>query len=82
VKLAFESFKARRQVTTFCQKCKKKIKRVVIVEHSVNSFNRNKDGSRKNSDQVRDDVNMEATLKASSLINEGIICNKCKTVDS
>lgn len=56
----FKVVKTRREKSGKCPVCGKRVIRKATFEHTINPFNKNKDGSVKNESEVRRDVNIEA----------------------
>ena len=56
----FKPIKAWREKLGKCPVCGKRVVRKATFEHTVNPFNKNKDGNIKSDSEVRQDVNAEA----------------------
>lgn len=73
----FQPVTLRQSVSYKCIDCKKPRTRMVKVEHTVNPFNKNEDGTVKTREQVRERVR-EVHAKEVAETKAGIRCNKCK----
>lgn len=76
--IRFNVQRRRMEVKTFCRKCKKKLVRVVLVEHTVNPWNRNDRGEIRTPGEVYECVRQEAQVKADKLRVNGTTCQRCE----
>lgn len=73
----FEPVRIRQSVSYKCIDCAKPRTKMIAVEHTVNPFNKNDDGTVKTREQVRERVR-ELHTKEVAETKAGIRCNKCK----
>jgi hypothetical protein len=76
--IRFSGYKGRAEATFTCPSCQKtKRKRTFSVEHTVNPFNKNADGTVKNGMEVSRDAQAAADLRKRQLLGEPL-CNACE----
>lgn len=74
----FEPVKWSEKVRVHCRGgCGKKYYRTVSVEHTINPFNKNKEGEIKTREEVRADVKANAAAEKAEMLEKGIVCAKC-----
>lgn len=80
MRTTYEEVKYKKRVKTFCQKCKKKLVRVVSACQTINPWNRHADRrpKTKDYDEIRDAVMLEVREKATGLEQHGTICQGCE----
>lgn len=78
----FQQVLRKRSVKVQCIACKRSLKRVVSVMHTVNPFNRDESGIPKSQARVSTDVLAELNKRCERLQSEGVICRKCEPTSS
>lgn len=74
----FAGYKGRAECTFDCPSCgKSKRKRSFVVEHTVNPFNKNLDGSVKDAKQVSHEARLEAAAQRDEFMREPL-CRSCE----
>jgi hypothetical protein len=76
----FRVITAQSPYTCVCEDCGKLLKRVAKVEHTVNPFNTNEDGSQKSPAEVRQSAQRHADEEAALKQDTLSICRDCEDV--
>lgn len=74
----FQVIAARATYTCPCSECEKLLKRTARVEHTVNPYNKNADGSVKTQTEVYRSAQAEADKQAQALQGVPAICSTCE----
>lgn len=77
-RMTFQGYKASADYTCTCDTCGKTLKRKVTVEHTVNPFNKNEDGSIRTGVQVHTRALAEARASAAKLQGTAATCRDCE----
>lgn len=76
-RVVFQPVRLRQSVAYTCPRCTKNRTKIVCVEHTINPFNKNADGTVKTRQQVYECVKEEHKRRVEET-KSGITCNKCK----
>lgn len=76
--IRFQGIKAREHYTCQCGSCGKTLRRVVTVEHTINPFNRNPDGTLRTASEVRANALVEAKRIAGEKQGGVVTCRNCE----
>ena len=68
MKINFNAVKLSRTISGFCFICGKKATRTITVEHTINPWNCNEDGSQKTREEVRKNVQSELEVKCAKQV--------------
>ena len=77
MRINFEVIKEKQGVKGICGTCGKRKSRMVVIEETINPFNKNVDGTVKNRTEVYQSVHsglMELVRK----LSEDFVCSSCK----
>ena len=76
MKITFDIISRSQNVKYVCLGCGKKRTKVIKVEHTINPYNKNKDGIPKTRNEVLEDVCTELKRRVTKT-EQGITCSKC-----
>jgi len=77
MKINFEVIKEKQGVKGICLTCKKRKSRMVVVEETINPFNKNADGTVKNRREVYQSVH-NGLMELVKKLSEEFVCSSCK----
>jgi hypothetical protein len=77
VTTTFHGIKGRAAYTCPCDTCGKTLKRTAVVEHTVNPYNKNEDGSVRTPVEVRRRAFEAAEAEAKQLQDKPVTCSNC-----
>ena len=77
MKINFEVIKEKQGVKGVCSTCGKRKSRVVVIEETVNPFNKNQDGTVKNRREVYQSVH-NGLMELVKKLSEEFVCSSCK----
>lgn len=80
--ITYRGIKASASYTATCSECGKTLNRKVVVEHTVNPFNKADDGEIKTPAQVRSAAYAEADKQAAALQGSKQVCRDCEDADN
>lgn len=76
--VTFRGYKGQATYACSCGGCGKGLKRKVTIEHTVNPFNTNEDGSVRTAAEVQRRAQAEADAKAAELEGAVVTCKDCE----
>jgi hypothetical protein len=74
----YQGYKGEAIYSCRCSSCGKTLKRKAVVEHTVNPFNKNDDGTMRSPAQVSKRAYEEACAEAAKLEGSEVICKTCE----
>lgn len=81
IRIHFRVKRAAVPYTATCRVCGKRRRRTMVVEHTVNPWNRNSDGIPRTPEEVQACAAQTAKERARECEEQGIVCRTCENAE-